>query len=128
MGTRLFEEVSSNLLSLKHEVQSLRKLMISRKYNPDQPRVPAGNPDGGQWAGAGAGSSNERADQPPTDQGFPQQVAGRRVSKAREAFCEAQFDRDTFHCTMVGLPACHQQARLRYSNCLVGRQIPPLNY
>lgn len=22
-----------------------------RKYNPNQPRVPAGNPDGGQWTG-----------------------------------------------------------------------------
>jgi hypothetical protein len=30
---------------------------LSRKYRPDQPRVPAGNPDGGQWTsddGAGA--------------------------------------------------------------------------
>ena len=27
-----------------------------RKYSPDQPRVPAGNPDGGQWtSGSGAG-------------------------------------------------------------------------
>ena len=24
-------------------------------YNPNQPRVPAGNPDGGQWTGAGGG-------------------------------------------------------------------------
>jgi pimeloyl-ACP methyl ester carboxylesterase len=31
------------------------------KYNPDQPRVPAGNPDGGQWTsgdGGGDGSNN----------------------------------------------------------------------
>lgn len=29
-----------------------------QKYNPDQPRVPAGNPDGGQWSNeAGTGSS-----------------------------------------------------------------------
>jgi hypothetical protein len=26
-----------------------------RKYSPDQPRVPAGNPDGGQWTDAGGG-------------------------------------------------------------------------
>jgi CDI toxin RNase A-like protein len=26
-----------------------------RKYRPDQPRVPAGNPDGGQWTGDGGG-------------------------------------------------------------------------
>lgn len=24
---------------------------LERKYSPDQPRVPAGNPDGGQWTG-----------------------------------------------------------------------------
>jgi hypothetical protein len=30
------------------------------KFNPDQPRVPAGNPDGGQWTGgSGAASSGE---------------------------------------------------------------------
>lgn len=44
-------------------------------YNPDQPRAPAGNPDGGQWtsegdeappsrAGEGAGSSTSPDDQP----------------------------------------------------------------
>jgi hypothetical protein len=27
---------------------------LARKFNPDQPRVPAGNPDGGQWTDGGA--------------------------------------------------------------------------
>jgi hypothetical protein len=26
---------------------------LDRKFNPNQPRVPAGNPDGGQWADGG---------------------------------------------------------------------------
>lgn len=31
---------------------------LARKYNPDQPRVPAGNSDGGQWTdGTGAGGA-----------------------------------------------------------------------
>ena len=30
------------------------------KYSPDQPRVPAGNPDGGQWTGSGGGRASER--------------------------------------------------------------------
>jgi hypothetical protein len=106
----------------------LRKLIISRKYNPDQPRVPAGNPDGGQWAGAGSGSSTERADQPPTDQGFPQQVAGRRISKAQETFCNAQYQRDLIQCGSAGVAACYQQAMFRLANCMEGLQIPPLNY
>jgi hypothetical protein len=28
---------------------------LQRKFNPDQPRVPAGNPDGGQWTDGGGG-------------------------------------------------------------------------
>jgi hypothetical protein len=27
-----------------------RSAALARKYNPDQPRVPAGNPDSGQWS------------------------------------------------------------------------------
>lgn len=39
---------------------------LSRKFNPNQPRVPAGNPDGGQWTDggeeqAGAAASTIRA-------------------------------------------------------------------
>jgi len=37
----------------------LRRLFISRarkQYNPNQPRVPAGNTDGGQWTSGGGGS------------------------------------------------------------------------
>jgi hypothetical protein len=30
---------------------------LARKYNPNQPRVPAGNPDGGQWTDGGAGGA-----------------------------------------------------------------------
>jgi hypothetical protein len=29
------------------------------KYSPDQPRVPAGNPDGGQWTDGGSAPNNE---------------------------------------------------------------------
>lgn len=40
---------------------------LRRKYRPDQPRVPAGNPDGGQWTSEGGGAqfvriSNRTAD------------------------------------------------------------------
>lgn len=53
------------LASLRDQCASLRvdlaliklRYALRRKYRPDQPRVPAGNPDGGQWtseAGSGA--------------------------------------------------------------------------
>jgi hypothetical protein len=45
-----------------------------RKYAPDQPRVPAGNPDGGQWTSGEGGTSEDleqslgtATDQPPRD-------------------------------------------------------------
>ncbi len=35
------------------------RLALLRKYSPDQPRVPKGNPDGGQWtSGSGSGASS----------------------------------------------------------------------
>ena len=45
--------------ALRAEVASIRADMARRralaiKYSPTQPRVPAGNPDGGQWTGQGA--------------------------------------------------------------------------
>jgi hypothetical protein len=112
-----------------------------KKYSPDQPRVPAGNHDGGQWtsgskAGAdapstspslgdaksGGGQSTNRVAQQTT------RVAARRISPAREAECKAQYAADIFQCKMVGLMACYAQAALRYANCLQGLPLPPLNY
>ncbi|MHC2109015.1 hypothetical protein [Methylobacterium sp. CM6246] len=37
------------LAALSVEVKLLRLGLILRAYNPGQPRVPAGHPDGGQW-------------------------------------------------------------------------------
>jgi hypothetical protein len=121
-------DVSTALLRLRSAIRAnevetkLRHLayVVEAHFNPNQPRVPAGNPTGGQWTDTGAGefTNGER------------NTLGslRRISSDREAECEAQYERDIFHCRMVGVPACYEQAALRYSNCLVGRQIPPLNY
>jgi hypothetical protein len=35
----------------------LRRRLLDQKYNANQPRVPAGNPDGGQWTSGGGGHS-----------------------------------------------------------------------
>ncbi|MGE7468434.1 hypothetical protein ACQKLX_03265 [Bosea sp. NPDC003192] len=42
------------LVSLKAQTRLLRH-ELARKYNPDQPRVPAGNAGGGQWTSGGGG-------------------------------------------------------------------------
>ena len=57
-------KLKSDLLLLRMELK-LRQLLHSAKYRPDQPRVPAGNPDGGQWtAGGGNGRVRLAANEP----------------------------------------------------------------
>lgn len=44
-------EFSRLVAEIKLDILHLRRLL--KAYNPNQPRVPAGNPDGGQWSGGG---------------------------------------------------------------------------
>ena len=44
------------LVSLKAQTRLLQH-ELARKYNPDQPRVPAGNTGGGQWTSGGGGGA-----------------------------------------------------------------------
>ncbi len=39
----------SELAGLRVELALLRSGLVERKYSPDQPRVPAGTPEGGRW-------------------------------------------------------------------------------
>jgi hypothetical protein len=105
-------------LELAKAIQSLTALTGLEKFDPNQPRVPSGNPDGGQWTGGNAQASSQQATR----------IAARRISPAKKAECEEQYASDKFHCQMVGLPGCYAQAMLRYANCSQGLQIPPLNY
>jgi hypothetical protein len=53
------------------EALLLQRQLVSRKYNPSQPRVPAGNPDGGQWTSGDGGGSGS----PVFDLGFSFEAA-----------------------------------------------------
>jgi hypothetical protein len=46
---------------------------LQRKFSPDQPRVPAGNPDGGQWTDGGGG----------IDTAFPTNLRRERSDRTR---------------------------------------------
>jgi hypothetical protein len=71
----------------------LRRLERAFKANFDsnQPRVPAGNPDGGQWIGSGGGGSERVAQMPPRGgrgrgteaEATPAQLARRDIAEAR---------------------------------------------
>jgi hypothetical protein len=85
------------------------------KYSPEQPRVPAGNPAGGQWTSGGG-----------TESSGPQAQVAARISPDREAECEFQYRQDTFICNLMGTASCWSQAAFRLSQCLIGGYVPPL--
>ena len=109
-----------HLAALRFERAMLRHAQALRcKYDPNQPRVAAGNADGGQWTSAQGQGSNSLDSET---------SAARRTSRGLEAQCNLQYNRDLFQCRMVGLPSCYAQASLRFANCLAGAPIPPFNY
>jgi hypothetical protein len=52
------------------------KLAYKAGFNPDQPRVPKGNPDGGQWSGAGGGGSGSGGGASSSSGGTTEPTAG----------------------------------------------------
>lgn len=104
------EDIVAATTSLSMETAARRFLLALTKYRPDQPRAPAGIPEGGQWI----------------DDDIRRIVAQRKGLSEDE--CWDIYSRDTFHCTMVGLACCHRQAAQRYAACLAGKPIPSLNY
>jgi hypothetical protein len=42
------------VLRVRNEIGLIRRDRLIRKCNPDQPRVPAGSPEGGQWGSSGS--------------------------------------------------------------------------
>jgi hypothetical protein len=61
------DEFEREVLALRHELAKLRLeyelRRFQQKYSPDQPRVPAGNRDGGQWtSGGGAQGTGDAGD------------------------------------------------------------------
>jgi hypothetical protein len=57
------ERIALALLELRRDLLVSRSPWpIASKYNPDQPRVPAGNPDGGQWTSGGGGEEGLSSD------------------------------------------------------------------
>ena len=87
----------------------------AHKFDPNQPRVPAGNPDGGQWTSEGGDAAYLN-------------VAGPQSA----TYCWNQMLIDMIYCGSFEQPwyraACRAQANERYAACLAGRPIPPLPF
>ena len=102
MNWRLARKIAEAQLNLATIKLSLALL----KYDPNQPRVPAGSPNGGQWSGSN-------------------QIAG-KWNETRRQECEAQYESDILQCRMVlWNPFCEDQARSRMTACMKGNPIPP---
>jgi hypothetical protein len=87
--------------SLAHlEIRRLRLAYALKRFNPNQPRVPAGNADGGQWTdgddgGAAAGRDREprRTYRPPLHPvgGFEPEHLGMTVQDFVSAYCSGNI-------------------------------------
>ena len=106
--------LSAAISDFKADLAVIHVRALVQKYRPDQPRVPAGVRQGGQWSD----SSNSSA----------RVAMARRLTPELDQECEEQLAKDTFECTMAGSRPCHAQAAVRYSACRTGKYIPRLNY
>lgn len=59
----------SDLAALRFQLALIRLEGTERKYRSDQPRVPAGSPEGGEWTGGDTGFATSAGDAPLLDDG-----------------------------------------------------------
>src|SRR5919112_3803621 len=59
ISSRRLIEARYALSRAQLELRRLHVALAQRRFNPSQLRVPAGNPDGGQWTNDGSGSAAE---------------------------------------------------------------------
>lgn len=106
--------------------------LYERKYSSDQPRVPSGNPSGGQWTSAAganpfsASLATRRIDRVVTSGFGPRTKIAARISPERQLECERQYQLDSEICRIVGTRSCWGQAEFRLGQCLSGGYIPKL--
>jgi hypothetical protein len=55
IDTLVLARLRCEVAALRVSLAFRRLALALKRYNADQPRVPAGNPDGGQWTDGGAG-------------------------------------------------------------------------
>jgi hypothetical protein len=82
--------------ALRMDLAMLRlQLALEAAFNPNQPRVPAGHPDGGQWTDGDAGIIPVAdSDRPSKEKYLNQHIMDRHVGKS-DAELIARVDRET---------------------------------
>jgi hypothetical protein len=56
------QQMRCDLAALDVQLKLCKLAYLWRKYSPSRPRVPAGSPDGGQWARGGGGGTDDSAE------------------------------------------------------------------
>jgi len=106
-------EVSGALLDLRLHLAATQIRQMLLKYRPDQPRVPRGRPDGGQWTDGGNIGHTR--------------VAG-RYDPLRAGICDAQLELDEELCRMSKSRLCWSLATDRYVACMKNNFVPTLRH
>jgi hypothetical protein len=112
--------------AIRREWELVKREFYARKFDPDQPRAPAGSPDGGRWTSGGGTAAPET-----TGSGTTSERAGSvtvAAVRGNAAKCEAQYEADSRLCRIVKTPLCWQQAMKRRAACVSGYDLPPLNF
>jgi hypothetical protein len=112
-------QINFSILQKRWEI--LKNLARERKYDPNQPRIPAGSQNAGQWTSdndSGVALSSEVTAESPVQ----------LVARRSQAFCDRQYANDIFQCKIVALRSCYAQAMVRLIACERGATIPPLYY
>ena len=103
----------STLLELKLLICSRAIEGILRKYRPDQPRVPAGRPEGGQWT---------------TDPDTGTIRTAGKWDLRREGECNEQLRLDEEICRASRSPTCWSLTQTRWAACMKNDFIPKLRH
>jgi hypothetical protein len=106
-------EARSALLDLKLYLTAVRIQKMLQKYRPDQPRVPSGQPEGGQWVDE-------------SDAGRIRVAGGWDLG--REGLCNAQLDLDEELCRMAKNKTCWGLTQVRWAACMKNEYVPTLRF
>jgi hypothetical protein len=91
---------------------------LERRYSPDQPRVSAGNPDGGQWIGGAGGEALQRDRRAPLRVALAARLVGQRIG-----FGDDRVIRHCYYQDMLGRPMTVEQDAIEL--CPPTRPAPP---
>ncbi|MCJ2135410.1 hypothetical protein MKK69_15340 [Methylobacterium sp. J-026] len=100
----------------------IKDTVLFKEYNPNQPRVPAGQTGAGRWTDGNVTDAVSQPQNQNVQTNLPLALA------ASQEDCDEQYRRDLIVCKFTGLRTCYAQAMVRLVACERGHPIPPLNF